>query len=529
MSSVSMNPVSTNPDVLIIGAGPVGLTMAAELHRYGFAVRILDQDDAPTDKSKALVVWPRTLEHLARLGIADNFAQHGLKGTQAKFFQRDKEIATVQLTDVETPYPYALLVPQSETEGLLLQHLTSQGVIVERDKTLTALTQTADTVTATITHKDGSAETVTTPWLIAADGAHSATRHLLNATFEGETLSSDWVLADVRLEGPVATDTVALHFHEKGIAAIFPVPPNRFRVIANTASDGNGANKDAAAPADPSLEDIQQILDERTGLGLRAVDPVWLSAFHINERKVADFRHGRVFLAGDAAHIHSPAGGQGMNTGMQDAFNLAWKLALVDPKAGHKGVAANYVETLLSSYTAERGPVAEDVLKGSGFLTRMGTVDNALLRGLRNFGLHSLLGFGKVQHVFAENVTELNVAYERSPLNAEPATSDGLRPGSRYPIREGDAPVSAGSQPLYTLFAAADNNAEQFIACFPGHLDPIARPPYKPGTITLVRPDGYVAFSGLPNEYPAADAYMNRIIWGLEPSGATRRPLIANS
>ena len=494
-----------NPDVLIVGAGPVGLTMAAELTRYGLKVRIIDQAPEPTDKSKALVVWPRTLEHLDRLGLASTFVSTGLKASHASFFTGERELAQVALNSGDTPFPYALMIPQSETERLLDEHLRSLDVTVERSVTLTALSPDSASVTATLTYADDHTEAVTTPWLIGCDGAHSTVRHAVNAAFEGATLPSDWVLADVHLTGPVSVDTVELHLHADGVLGLFPMSSTRFRVIANINHEGS------EAVAEPTLADIQDILDKRDQRGLRAVDPVWLSGFHINERKVADFRHGRVFLAGDAAHIHSPAGGQGMNTGMQDAFNLAWKLALVQREL----VAQQSSPLFLDSYNAERSPVAAKVLEGAGLLTRMATLNNALLRGLRNSLIHFVTGFDFVQHALTDNITELAISYPESPLNGKGSVPSGApKPGERAPIRTGDLPVSTTGTPRFVLHAEPGPDAEQFIACFPQLLESKPRPPFEPGTICLVRPDGYVAFTADTNAWVQADAYMTNLIYG---------------
>ena len=492
-----------NPDVLIIGAGPVGLTMAAELTRYGLRVRIIDQAPEPTDKSKALVVWPRTLEHLDRLGLASTFVSTGLKATHGRFFARDVEIAEIALDIGNTPFPFALMIPQSETERLLTEHLASLSVTVERPVTLTAVTVDDTAVTVRLTGPNDRTETLTTPWLIGCDGAHSTVRHLLAAPFEGDTLPSNWVLADVHLTGPLTVDNVEIHLHSDGILGLFPITSTRFRVIANTSQTTE--NKDT------TLAEIQTILDQRDGRGLHASDPIWLAAFHINERKVADFRHNRIFLAGDAAHIHSPAGGQGMNTGMQDAFNLAWKLALT-----HRNlVAEQSTPLLLDSYNAERSPVAAKVLKGSGALTRMATLDNTLLRSVRNSFIHFITGFEVVQQTLADNITELAISYPESPLNGKVSTPHGApKPGERAPISAGETPVSTGDSPRFTLYATPSADAEQFIACFPQLLEPQPRTPFKPGTLCLVRPDGYVAFSADTNAWPQADAYMTNLIYG---------------
>ena len=491
-----------NPDVLIVGAGPVGLTMAAELTRYGLKVRIIDQAPEPTDKSKALVVWPRTLEHLDRLGLASTFVSAGLKATHGRFFARNQELASISLNLGATPFPFALMIPQSKTERILTEHLASVSVTVERPVKLTAITTNDTAVTVRLTGENDAVETLTTPWLIACDGAHSTVRHSLNAPFEGDTLPASWVLADIHLNGPVSTDSAEIHLHSEGILGIFPISSTRFRVIASTQAQEN---------KDPTLTDIQTLLDRRDGRGLKVSDPIWLAAFNINERKIANFRHNRIFLAGDAAHIHSPAGGQGMNTGMQDAFNLAWKLALIH----HNLVAEASSPLLLDSYNAERSPVAAKVLKGAGALTRMATLDNALLRGVRNSLIHFLTGFDIVQQTLSDTITELAISYPESPLNGKSSTPSGApKPGERAPIRTGESPVSTTGTPRFALHAEPGPDAEQFIACFPQLLESKPRPPFAPASITLVRPDGYVAFSADTNAWVQADAYMTNLIYG---------------
>ena len=231
-------------------------------------------------------------------------------------------IGHLDITTVDSLYPYVLMLPQSETERLLENHLERLGIRVDRQVEVTAFTRGDDGVASVLHHVDGREETLESEWLIGCDGAHSTVRHGLGLSFLGETLQSNWMLADIHLKGfPFPESEIATYWHEQGVLVIFPISPGRYRVIANIGlSEG-------IHPADPTLEQVQSMIDQRGPGGLVASEPIWLSAFRINERMVGEYRSGRVFVAGDAAHVHSPAGGQGMNTGMQDAFNLAWKLA----------------------------------------------------------------------------------------------------------------------------------------------------------------------------------------------------------
>src|ERR1700761_3002996 len=342
-------------DVLIAGAGPVGLTMAMELARYGLSVRIVDKNEHRTDKSKAIVVWPRTLELLDRVGpeVTERFIHIGLKATSTNMFSGDQQIAHIDLSTVDSPYKFVLLIQQSETERLLEEQLATFGVNVERQVQLEGFVQSADGVTCNLDYSDGRQETVEADWLIGCDGAHSTVRHTLAKTFEGSTLLNDWILADLHIAGLDGPPAISIHWHVDGVLALFPLGGTRYRLIADA---GSSTSTTIGEHQTPTLAQVQQILITRGPKGVAGSEPVWLSNFTINERKVADYRTGRVFLAGDAAHVHSPAGGQGMNTGMHDAFNLAWKLSLVSRRMHDS-------ELLLTSYNAERGAVARLVLE----------------------------------------------------------------------------------------------------------------------------------------------------------------------
>jgi 2-polyprenyl-6-methoxyphenol hydroxylase-like FAD-dependent oxidoreductase len=309
-------------DVLIVGAGPVGLTMAAELARYGLSVRLVEKAAQATDKSKALVIWSRTLELMERMGCTAPFLAAGRAVRGASITAGGELIGHLDLSGVATRYPYALMIPQSATERLLAEHLASLGVAAERHIEFLRFSATESGVCSTLRHADGREEDVESSWLVGCDGAHSTVRHELGMEFQGDTLPSDWILADVHLSDVPNAGEINVLWHTEGVLVLFPITGQRYRVVADVGPAADGTRR-----ADPTLEEVQAVLDRRGPGGIQASAPIWLAAFRINERKVAEYRAGRVFLAGDAAHIHSPAGGQGMNTGMQDAFNLAWKLA----------------------------------------------------------------------------------------------------------------------------------------------------------------------------------------------------------
>jgi 2-polyprenyl-6-methoxyphenol hydroxylase-like FAD-dependent oxidoreductase len=463
------------------------MTLASELTRHGVPVRIVDKAAQRTDKSKALVMWSRTLELFDRsVGGSAPFVEAGFKVDAVNFFAGDDVIGRISMTAVQSPHPYGLMIPQSETERLLEERLAGQGVAVEHQVELVSLKNGPESVEAVLRHTDGRDETVSADWLAGCDGAHSIVRHSVGAAFAGEVMNSDWMLADIHMTGyPRPDSEISVYWHRDGAFVIFPISPGRYRVVADLPPSG------AEHPPAPTLAEVQAIIDRRGPPVLKAFDPIWLAGFRINERKVTDYRYGRVFLAGDAAHVHSPAGGQGLNTGMQDAFNLAWKLALVI-----RGICG---DRLLDSYTAERSAIGDRVLKYANRLTVMGTLKNPVAQTLRNIVGHAMLGLAPVQHAMADQVTEVTIGYSDSPLNG-PALQAGPKPGERIVPVAGRTPISAGDTPRFAVFAERTAMVTDLVARFNTLLDPEIRTPFRPGGIWLVRPDGYLACSADDSE-----------------------------
>jgi 2-polyprenyl-6-methoxyphenol hydroxylase-like FAD-dependent oxidoreductase len=489
--------------VLVVGAGPVGLTMAAELARYGVGVRIVDKSAARSDKSKALVLWSRTLELVDRMGCSASFVEAGVKAHEADIIADGATIARINFDSLRTPHPYGLMLPQSETERLMEQHLNSLGVEVERRVELIRFVADEDAVSAFLRRADGSEERVDVDWMIGCDGAHSAVRHGLGMEFEGHTMVSHFILADIHLAGGPPIDEIRTYWHEAGPLVIFPISPGRYRVVADT-----GAPKDGGHMPDPTLEEVQSLLDQRGPGGVKASDPVWLSGFTINERKVADYRQGRVFLAGDAAHVHSPAGGQGMNTGMQDAINLAWKLALVCRGAAQP-------EPLLGSYSAERSEVGREVLANAGRLTTMALMRGAVAQSVRNHLARLLFGLSPVGRAVTNQMSELSIGYPHGPLSrAQGHGHSGPAAGERAPAGAAGDPVGSGDRPRFALFAAADKGSAALIARHADLLEAETRAPFADDGTWLVRPDGYVAMTAPRGDWNSAGAYLDWIASG---------------
>ncbi|MEQ1954492.1 FAD-dependent monooxygenase [Mesorhizobium yinganensis] len=467
--------------VLVAGAGPVGLTMASELARFGVSVRVVDKASQRTDKSKALVLWPRTLELLQELAPVDDFIAAGQKVVTANMWSGGASIAHIHLDVVKSPYPYALMVPQSETERVLEERLGSLRLAVERQVELVRFEERGEKVASVLRHADGREETVESDWLVGCDGAHSAVRHGLGMEFEGDTIQNDFVLADIHVSGMRADPPeLNIYLHREGVLVFFPITSTRYRVIADL-GEAKGER-----PADPTLPHIQAIIDQRGPGSIAVSDPIWLSAFRINERKVRDYRRGRVFLAGDAAHVHSPAGGQGMNTGMQDAFNLAWKLALACRNICGPDV--------LDSYSSERSLIGDRVLADAGRLTAIATIRNPILQTVRNTMGHMLLGLAPLREAMAGKLTEVSIGYPGSPLNGQDAGGlDGPAPGDRIAPTADGTRWTVGDAPRFMLFAEAGDDTERLCLEFPDLLDRKVRPALHDGGLWLARPDGYTA------------------------------------
>jgi 2-polyprenyl-6-methoxyphenol hydroxylase-like FAD-dependent oxidoreductase len=363
-----------------------------------------------------------------------------MKARGGSMYADGKRVIHLELTSDDSPYGFPLMIPQDRTERLLTEHLKRQGVLIERQVELLTFQQRDDSVVCSLRHVDGRTESVETPWLIGCDGAHSTVRHTLGISFTGHAEPNDWTLVDVHLQGPIPADEVSIFWHDVGVLAFFPIDGQRFRVLYDS-----GVASEHVTPPAPTLADAQAMVDKRGPGGVTLADPIWLANFRINERKVTDYRKGRVLLAGDAAHIHSPAGGQGMNTGMQDAFNLAWKLALIERGAGQ-------IEPLLQSYSLERSAVGDQVLSNAEKVTAVATLRSPVSRWLRNHIAPILGSFQFLRDKIRDDWFELSINYRHGPLSAEkwPRFAGGLAAGDRML----NAPLTVVGGTPTTLFSA---------------------------------------------------------------------------
>jgi len=417
-------------DVLIVGAGPTGLTLARELHTLGVAAQIVDRAPDAIHESRALAIQARTLELLARNRLADDLVAAGNPAGTVLLHERGSaatgRVHAIPLFDSalgDTRFPFLLLLSQAGTERVLVERLASAGVGIRRGLTLARLVQDDRGVTATLESPGVPTRVVRARYVVGCDGAHSMTRRLAGIDFLGRAFPQRFLLADVEADG-LERGRVHVYLAASGPLFLFPLgSPATWRVIVGLPR---------SAPAGPvTLPQVQAAVARHTGEHIRVHHPVWLTEFTVSSRLADVFRRGRVFLAGDAAHIHSPAGAQGMNTGIQDAVNLGWKLALVC-----HGEAS---PALLRSYERERMPVARSVLALTDRAFRAATVQIPVLRTLRAALGPRLaaivLRSTRVRRAGFRRIAELGIHYRHGPLSVEgvPSPAGGPRPGDRYP------------------------------------------------------------------------------------------------
>jgi 2-polyprenyl-6-methoxyphenol hydroxylase-like FAD-dependent oxidoreductase len=393
--------------------------MAAELNRHGVSCRIVDKNHGPTTESRAASIQARMLEILESVSRADEFVQAGnICHAAATYTSDHKVIKYLTFDELDSRFPFVLQLPQSQTERILAQYLGRLGTEVERRVELVGFEQHEDGVRATLQPAEGGQETAHVSYLIACDGAHSAVRRALGIRFSGDDYPTDFMTADVQVDCNLPRDQHAFFFAAEGMFAFFPLPRGR----ATVAADIGPAQGDHPPLGEPALDDLQAIFNARTPGGVLS-DPIWKTYYRVHCRQAERYQVGRIFLVGDAAHVSSNIGGQGMNTGMQDAYNLGWKLGLV--------LNARSPASLLESYHPERHQAGRDMLYLTDHLHRTVLREKpypSLSETLRQKLAVVLAGHEVMQQRMRRAVAELNIGYRHSPIVAE---HHSLLPGPR--------------------------------------------------------------------------------------------------
>ncbi|RWZ54464.1 FAD-binding protein [Halobacillus fulvus] len=409
-------------DVLIIGAGPSGLMAANELQRRNIDFVCLEKSPERSDLSKALGIQARALELFELMDLHKPFLERGYPGPGAKLYLGEGKPSTIDLYHIKSRYPYMLVLPQNETEEILEKHLNAMGGTIDREHEVVEVMQSENGVFVKAKH-NGEWKSYMCKYLLACDGSKSGVRQALNVEFVGEDEGYTFFLGDVEIPD-MSEIYIDMHLNDRGAAAFFPYKDGSYRVVGWDRTQQGQPFRDA-----PSLQELQEsldrILEEKS---YRVGNPKWLSFFGTAHRQVENYRKGRVFFVGDAAHIHNPLGGQGMNLGLEDASNLGWKLEAV-----LKGYAK---DSFLDSYHDERSPVATSVLRVTSKEMRMIDLKGAQGR-LRNAAGRTVLTQDWVQQLIANHLAHIPKDYDKTSKNKalkdSSASRKAIQAGERVP------------------------------------------------------------------------------------------------
>jgi 2-polyprenyl-6-methoxyphenol hydroxylase-like FAD-dependent oxidoreductase len=485
--------------ILIVGAGPTGLVLALWLTRLGVLVRVIDQATEPGTTSRALAVQARTLELYQQIGLAADVTERGLLFAAVNVWIRGKRVGHAEFGAIGegiTPFPTVVIFPQDQHERLLIEHLDRAGTRVERGTTLAGFEDRGDGVTAEIRRADGTIEQVAADYLIGCDGARSRVREVLGTGFPGGTYERIFYVADVQVDGPLANHQLHVALDDADFLAVFPLKAEGAARLIGTVLPSALARGDTL-----SWDDVSPAVLARLKINVRKVN--WFSTYHVHHRVASQFREGRAFLVGDAAHIHSPVGGQGMNTGIGDAVNLAWKLAAV--------VQQRADATLLDSYEPERLAFARKLVATTDRAFTFSSANGPIARVVRFHLLPRLLPWllnrAFVRRFLFRTISQTLVNYRHGTLS-EGATGT-LRGGDRLPWIKPDSDATSDNfTPLTSLdwqVHVYGKPAPEIVrGCtersLPLHRldwrEPMRDAGLRRNAAYLVRPDGYIAIAG---------------------------------
>jgi 2-polyprenyl-6-methoxyphenol hydroxylase-like FAD-dependent oxidoreductase len=511
-------------DVLVVGAGPTGLMLANQLVRRGVRPLIIDRHAGPALQTRALGVQARTLEIYATLGIVERALELGKRATGANMWAQGRKMARVPLGDAgraATPYPFILILGQDDNERIMGDKLRDLGVSVQWNTELVGLEQQPDRVAATLKLPDGTQRTILAAWVAGCDGARSAVRELNAITFPGAPYEHVFFIADAEVTGSMVPDEVNVYLWRDGFHLLFPMRgKDHWRIVGILPPPLR--NRD-----DVTFEAVIPSLQKEVGTGLSFRTCTWFSTYRIHHRCASRFHDRRCFLLGDAAHIHSPVGAQGMNTGLQDAYNLAWKLALV--------VKGRADAALLASYEDERVPVARRLLNTTDRAFRLVVSDSWLAGLLRTEVLARIAAFAmsreRIQRFAFSLVSQIGIKYPNSPLSQslEGLPESAPRAGDRFPWLRLKLQANG---PIEDLFEKLDDTCFNLIVigepppadaasglgdlmrihvvpADPGNDTELARAQIPQPSFYLLRPDGHVGLCGTRLDAAAVQRYVS--------------------
>lgn len=512
-------------DVLIVGAGPTGLMLANQLGRRGVRAMIIDRHSGPAQQTRAMAVHARTLEIYSKLGIAERALELGRRGNGANMWAEGKWAARIPLGEIGksvSPFPFVLMLGQDDNERIMGDHLSNWGMAVQWNTELIAIQQENGHVTAMLKHPDGSTRKVMAAYVAGCDGGHSAVRELSGITFPGAPYEHVFFVADTEATGPMVPEELNVYLWRDGFHLFFPMRgPDRWRVIGILPKNLRERN-------DVTFDELSPAIRREAGANLTFKECSWFSTYRIHHRAAEKFRDRRCFLLGDAAHVHSPMGGQGMNTGLQDAYNLAWKLALVIK--GHADAA------LLDTYEAERRPVAQRLLSTTDRAFTLVVSDSWLARLFRTRILARIaalaMTFERAKQLAFRTLSQTGIAYPDSSLskNLPGLSDDAPRAGERFPWMQLKFQASGPVEDLFqklddTRFnllligqreaAEAAAKAVTFEPLLRAHIIPdcevnenaLARARLAGPSYYLLRPDGHIGLVGTHFEAAAVTRY----------------------
>lgn len=511
-----------NTDVMIIGAGPTGLSLACQFIRYGIDFVILDQKETTTPHSKAIGVQARTLEIYEQIGLAETLISEGAPAARARMVVGGEVRGEIDLGELGrglSPYPYVLIVEQGRHEKVLYDFIKAGGRDVRWRTRLEGFTQTDTGVTATIKREGGEAQTVAAKYLVGCDGAKSFVRHSLGLKFEGSTFERMFYVADVQLEWEFSHDALTVFLLKNNLLVFFPMKGERqWRIV------GTFPEEFARDEGEVLYEEIEGQIRRDTEADLDITGVNWFSTYKVHSRHVEKFSQGRCFLAGDAAHIHTPAGAQGMNTGIQDGYNLAWKMALV--LRGELG------ENILETYNEERLENAENLLRTTDRFFNLVASPEPILAYLRTHVFPYVAGaafsLDAFNRFFFPRISQIGINYRRSSLGESGGDDFKVRAGDRMPyfLVEGASIYERLRQPKFHLLAFTDGDGDfqtlqaelgsRYAESVDFNLIPFGpqveeifganRPFYM-----LLRPDNHVGLISADNSPDRIRDYLNRL------------------